>query len=84
MRGVARSARMKRDIRVKIEYVVTVDDDKIGAAIVDESRLLDLIEQVCRVVTPSAATLQPGAKISTGLTRASSHEVRRASKGSAP
>lgn len=66
---------MKRDVRIKIDFVVEVDDDRMGVPVFNA----DLV-RVAEAIVPSATFVHPGGKIAASLTRASSALVRRASR----
>lgn len=77
---------MRRSIRVKLDFVVELDDDGYGLPSVGDPG--DALAKVAEIVVPGAALLMPGGRISVGLTRESSIAIRQvrkaASRGSAP
>lgn len=69
---------MKRTVRIKLDYVVEIDDDRDGIPLTDP---LDLICRGAQTI-PGVQQVLPGAKHTIGLTRESWNEVRRARKAS--
>ncbi len=69
---------MKRSIRVKMDFVVDVDDNGLGLP--RPLRLGEAIAQAAKAVVPGCTYLHPGGKISIGLVRASNNRFARAPK----
>lgn len=68
---------MKRDIRLKLDFVVQIDDD--GVALPHVSDPGDVIDAVAKLIAPEGV-VQKGGKLSVGFTRVSSAEIRRLDK----
>ena len=66
---------MRRAVRVKLDFVVEVDDDGCGVPFVGD--VTGTIAQIARIVVPTATALQDGGRLQIGLTRASSLAARR-------
>lgn len=81
---------MKRQVRIKIDFVVEIDDDGVGLPVLPIGDTGRALGQIAQIVAPGAAALVPGGRISAGLTRESSIEIRRMrratlrSRGAAP
>jgi len=77
---------VRRAVRVKLDFVVEVDDDGCGVPFIGD--VTGTIAQIARIVVPTATALQDGGRLQIGLTRASSlaarRVIRRASAGRAP
>lgn len=67
---------MKRTARVKIEYVVEMDDEGMGTPHVN----VEAISEITRMITPEAAYVPQTGRASVSFTRESSFAVRRAAK----
>lgn len=66
---------MRRAIRVKLDFVVEVEDDGCGVPFVGD--VGDAIASVAKIVVPSAALVRPGGRLYLGLTRESFVAARR-------
>jgi hypothetical protein len=65
---------MKRDVRIKLDYTITIDDDKKGIPFVKDEDILDFIVGGLKMVVPDCY-IHSGAKLSIALTRASINEA---------
>ncbi len=67
---------MKREVRVRVDFIVELDDDGMTLPSIGDDPA-GTLARVAELIVPGAAALAPGGKISVGFTRASSREVRR-------
>jgi len=73
---------MKRVARVKLDYLVLIDDDRDGIPFLDDKQIVDLIVDGLKSVVPRG-TLLPGARVELSLTRESINAIREARKARA-
>ena len=67
---------MKRSIRVRMNFVVDIDD--AGSGIPRPFQFNVTLARVAKAVFPEAVYLHPGGRFDVGLTRESINELRRA------
>ncbi len=67
---------MKRTVRIKLDYYVTIDDDRDGIPFVKDGDITNLIIDGLKVIVPNGY-VHGGAKIDMSLTRESMKEARR-------
>lgn len=70
---------MKRIARVKLDYLVMIDDDRDGVPFIDDKQIVDLIVDGLKSVVPRGVLL-PGARVELSLTRESLNAIRAAHK----
>lgn len=66
---------MNRKIRVKMEFVIELQDE--GEGLPSVANPGDLLAEAAAKIAPGPAALEPGGQISVGFTRESSVEIRR-------
>lgn len=66
---------MNRKIRVKVEFVLELHDEGEGLPRVPDPGVL--LAEIAAKIAPGPATLEPGGRVSVGLTRESSVAFRR-------